>query len=70
MYSLRVKSATPRTLLSNDTRYELLKDPYAEPIGPGSYWVEGGRPDLGTLPLELPSRGSSPARCGTFSSME
>jgi hypothetical protein len=30
---LRVKSATPRTLISNDTRFELLKDSYAEPIG-------------------------------------
>eukprot|EP00798_Chlamydomonas_sp_ICE-L_P010473 gene10473-8436_t len=60
--STRPRSATAKSYLSRDTRYTHLHEPYAEPIGPGSYWVEGGRPDLGLLAPDSPMRGASPSK--------
>eukprot|EP00195_Chlamydomonas_chlamydogama_P000219 CAMPEP_0202920702 /NCGR_PEP_ID=MMETSP1392-20130828/76996_1 /ASSEMBLY_ACC=CAM_ASM_000868 /TAXON_ID=225041 /ORGANISM="Chlamydomonas chlamydogama, Strain SAG 11-48b" /LENGTH=308 /DNA_ID=CAMNT_0049614211 /DNA_START=332 /DNA_END=1258 /DNA_ORIENTATION=+ len=62
MVSKVPKGPTPRTLLSNDIRVDTVHDPYQEPLGPGTYWIEGGSPDIGPLPCDSPTRGASPCK--------
>lgn len=62
MKSERAKSATNKTLLSNDVRFEVLRDSTGEEVGPGTYWIEGGQPGLGPLPNTISSRSASPGK--------
>ncbi|KAJ9530163.1 hypothetical protein QJQ45_023455 [Haematococcus lacustris] len=62
MKSTRDKTVTARSYLANDPRFELVKDPYPEPLGPGQYEVENGVPGIGPLPFGQPSRTTSPGR--------
>ncbi|GFH18267.1 uncharacterized protein HaLaN_15040 [Haematococcus lacustris] len=62
MKSTRDKTVTVRSYLANDPRFELVKDPYPEPLGPGQYEVENGVPGIGPLPFGQPSRTTSPGR--------
>ncbi|GAX72661.1 hypothetical protein CEUSTIGMA_g117.t1 [Chlamydomonas eustigma] len=59
----RPRTATSRSLLSNDTRHDLIQPPYPdESLGPGSYDIELGSPSVGPVRPDSPTRTNVPSR--------
>ncbi|EFJ51592.1 hypothetical protein VOLCADRAFT_87767 [Volvox carteri f. nagariensis] len=58
----RPKSATARSLVANDTRYEHLKEPHNDHVGPGAYDIERAVPGVGPMALDSHTSSASPQR--------
>ncbi|PNH05611.1 hypothetical protein TSOC_008098 [Tetrabaena socialis] len=56
------KVATARSLVCADTRYDLLAEPHADHVGPGTYDTTRGAPDLGVLPRDSHTSSAVPHR--------